>query len=100
MVVNPSRKPVLTGSKVFVRYEGRLLSDTLFDSNMKSATSFSFNPGRGSTIKAWEEGLLKFKLGDEGYLYAPSGLGYGNISQNKIPANSCLVFFIRVVNVE
>ena len=100
LIPNPDKKPVLPGRKVFVRYEGRLLNDSLFDSNLKSANGFSFYPGAGTTIKAWEEGLLKFHQGEEGYLYAPSGLGYGNISQFKIPANSCLRFFIRVSRVE
>ena len=100
MIPNPAKKPVLKDHRVFVRYEGRLLSDSLFDSNLKSATAFSFFPGAGTTIKAWEEGILKFHEGEEGYLYLPSGLGYGNVSQSKIPANSCLRFFIRVTRVE
>lgn len=99
-VLNPDKIPVTTNRRVFVRYEGRLLNDTVFDSNLKSATSFSFVPGEQSAIKAWEEGLLKFHKYEEGYLYAPSGLGYGNVSQSKIPANSCLRFFVRVVNIE
>lgn len=100
LIPNPAKKPVIARRRVFVRYEGRLLNDSLFDSNLKSATGFSFFPGEGSTIKAWEEGVLKFHQGDEGYLYAPSGLGYANINQSKIPANSCLVFFIRITGVE
>lgn len=100
MIFNPEKRQVEVGRRVFVRYEGRLLNDSLFDSNLKSATSFSFFPGEQSTIKAWEEGILKFRQGDEGYLYAPSGLGYANISQTKIPANSCLAFYIKVVRVE
>jgi FKBP-type peptidyl-prolyl cis-trans isomerase len=100
MIPNPAKKPVLQGKKVFVRYEGRLLNDSVFDSNLKAATSFSFFPGQETTIKAWEEGILKFHEGEEGYLYSPSGLGYGNITQNRIPANSCLSFYIKVMRVE
>jgi FKBP-type peptidyl-prolyl cis-trans isomerase len=100
MVVNPAKKRISLGKKVFVRYEGRLLTDSLFDSNLNAATAFSFFPGNGVTIKAWEEGLLKFSNLEEGYLYCPSGLAYGNVRQTKIPANSCLKFFIRVTGVE
>ncbi len=100
MVVNPAKKRITIGKKIFVRYEGRLLTDSLFDSNLNSATAFSFYPGNGITIKAWEEGLLKFSNLEEGYLYCPSGLAYGNVNQNKIPANSCLKFFIRITRVE
>jgi FKBP-type peptidyl-prolyl cis-trans isomerase len=100
LIPNPSKKPVAGATRAYVRYEGRLLNDSLFDSNLKAASAFSFFPGNGSTIKAWEEGLLKFHEGEEGYLYAPSGLAYGNSSQFKIPANSCLRFYIRVSRVE
>jgi FKBP-type peptidyl-prolyl cis-trans isomerase len=100
LIPNPAKKPVAGANRVYVRYEGRLLSDSLFDSNLKSASAFSFFPGAGNTIKAWEEGLFKFHEGEEGFLYAPSGLGYGNTSQFKIPANSCLRFYIRISTVE
>jgi FKBP-type peptidyl-prolyl cis-trans isomerase len=97
---NPSEPLITNGKRVFVRYEGRLLTDTVFDSNMNSSTAFRFIPGGTSVINAWEEGILYFRKGEEGYLYAPSGLGYANVATGKIPANSCLRFFIRVTNVE
>jgi FKBP-type peptidyl-prolyl cis-trans isomerase len=100
LIPNPAKKSVSSGRRVYVRYEGRLLNDSLFDSNLKSASAFSFFPRSGSTIKAWEEGLLKFHEGEEGYLYAPSGLGYGNTKQNRIPENSCLRFYLRISKVE
>jgi len=101
LIPNPAKKPVAGAKRAYVRYEGRLLSDSLFDSNLKAASGFSFFPGSGSTIRAWEEGLLKFHEGEEGYLYAPSGLAYGNSSPSiKIPANSCLRFYIRVTSVD
>lgn len=97
---NPSEPLITNGKRVFVRYEGRLLNDTIFDSNTNSSTAFRFIPGGGSVINAWEEGILFFRKGEEGYLYVPSGLGYANVATGKIPANSCLRFFIRVTNVE
>jgi FKBP-type peptidyl-prolyl cis-trans isomerase len=97
---NPDSVLVAKGNRVFVNYEGRLLNDTLFGTSLKSAVPFSFIPGSGGTIEAWEEGILLFRKGEEGYLYTPSGLAYGNNSRDKIPANSCLRFFVRVENVE
>lgn len=96
----PDSLAIDSGNLVFVDYEGRLLNDTLFGTSFKDAVRFSFIPGQGSTIKAWEEGILLFRKGEEGYLYCPSGLGYGNSASGKIPANSCLRFFIAVRNVE
>jgi len=96
----PDSIQIDSGYRVFVRYEGRLLKDLVFDSNLLKAKAYEFIPGNGSVIKAWEEGILLFRKGEEGYLYAPSSLGYGNTPQNGIPANSCLVFYIRIANVE
>lgn len=96
----PDSVAISTGNLVFVDYEGRLLNDTLFGTSFKDAVRFSFTPGEGATIKAWEEGILLFRKGEEGYLYTPSGLAYGNSTSGKIPANSCLRFFIAVRNVE
>jgi peptidylprolyl isomerase len=96
----PDSVKVENGNRVFVNYEGRLLNDTVFGSSLKSAVPFSFIPGSGGTIEAWEEGILLFRKGEEGYLYSPSGLAYGNNSRDKIPANSCLRFFVKVENIE
>ena len=85
---------------VFTRYELRLLNETLIEENVTSATAFKFNPEISNVIKAWKEGILLFRNGEEGYLYCPSGLGYGNTIQGKIPASTCLKFLIRVTNVE
>lgn len=96
----PDSVKVDSGRFVYVRYEGRLLNDTLFDSNLFSSRAFIFEAGTGTVIKGWDEGITKFRKGEEGYLYIPSVLGYRNLAQGKIPSNSPLRFFIRVTNLE
>ena len=97
---NPDYKSVKNGDLVFVRYEGRLLNDTLFDGNINSAIAFQFRPGVSSVISGWNEGVRFFKKGEMGYLYMPSRLAYKNFAQGKIPPNSCIKFFIHISNVE
>jgi FKBP-type peptidyl-prolyl cis-trans isomerase FkpA len=96
----PDSVKVDSGRFVYVRYEGRLLTDTLFDSNLSASRAFIFEAGTGTVIKGWDEGITKFRKGEEGYLYIPSVLAYRNLAQGKIPANSSLRFFIRVTNLE
>lgn len=96
----PDSAKVDSGDFVYVRYEGKLLNDSLFDSNLNSARAFIFEVGTGQVIKGWDEGISKFRKGEEGYIYVPSVLGYRNLAQGKIPANSSLRFFIRVTNIE
>ncbi len=97
---SPDSAMVDSGNFVYVRYEGKLLNDSLFDSNLNAARAFIFEVGTGSVIRGWDEGISKFRKGEEGYLYIPSVLGYRDLAQVKIPANSSLKFFIRVTNIE
>lgn len=94
---------VKKGDLLTVHYEGRLLDGTVFDSSYDSKEPFSFVLGKGKVIEGWEEGLLQFKKGSEGWLLIPSRMAYGprGIEEGKvsIPANSVLVFKIKILKV-
>ena len=92
-----------TGDLVEVSYEGFLTDGKPFDAT-KGAETYSFTLGRGKVIKGWDEGLTYFNEGSEGYLMIPSKLAYGpqpiyekNVS---LPANSVLIFKIKVKKIE
>jgi FKBP-type peptidyl-prolyl cis-trans isomerase len=91
------------GNTLIVHYEGYLPDDTLFDSSFKKKKPFKFQLGNGKTIDGWEEGLQYFKKGSEGWLLIPSQLAYGPRSIDDdgiiIPANSVLIFKIKVVDI-
>ncbi len=91
------------GDKIAVEYTGELLDGAIFDSN-KDKAPFEFVLGNKKTIPGWEEGLLHFKKGSEGYLFIPSQLAYGPrpIRDEKvnIPGNSVLIFKIKVLKLE
>ena len=93
------------GSSFEVKYKGQLTDGTVFDDSFgKRAEPFKFVLGKGKAIEGWEEGLKNFKKGSEGWLLIPSSLAYGprSIREGKIniPANSVLVFKIKVVNLK
>ncbi|MDR3507784.1 MAG: FKBP-type peptidyl-prolyl cis-trans isomerase [Caulobacteraceae bacterium] len=83
--------------EVKVHYEGKLLSGTVFDSSFARGQPANF-PLQG-LIPAWIEALQKMRPGDEWLLYVPPALGYGDQESGPIPANSVLVFRIRLIGV-
>ena len=93
------------GDFIEVKYKGQLTDGTVFDDSYgKRAEPFKFVLGKGKAIEGWEEGLKNFKKGSEGWLLIPSALAYGPraIREGKIniPANSVLVFKIKVVDLK
>jgi FKBP-type peptidyl-prolyl cis-trans isomerase len=83
------------GDLVKVHYEGALTSGQVFDS--------TFERGRpaimplADLIPAWMEALPMMHVGDEWTLYVPPSLGYGAEGAGPIPANSVLVFRIKLL---
>ena len=94
-----------TGQKVTMKYTGKLLDGTKFDSNVDTnfhhAEPFTFVIGQGQVIKGWDEGIALLKKGSKATLYIPSPLAYGERSPAAIiPANSILVFDVEVLKIE
>src|SRR5574344_1082714 len=85
--------------KVTVKYEGRLLDGTVFDSSYKrNPQTTEFSPSE--VIKGWTEALYLMPEGSEWELYIPYDLAYGSRAAGKIPAFSTLIFKIELVKVE
>ncbi|SMC77686.1 FKBP-type peptidyl-prolyl cis-trans isomerase [Pedobacter africanus] len=88
-------------SKVNVKYTGRFLNGTTFDSSTDGVT-FTLN----ELIPGWYK-VMPGKIGTGGKirLIIPSDLGYGQSSQTDgmgtvtIPGNSCLDFDIEIVSI-
>lgn len=97
--------PKITDS-VYVGYSGMRLDSTVFDSGSK-AIWFNLNNvaiGFKHGVSYFKSGIkvinsdesFYFKDTGKGYIFMPSGLGYGNIEQQGIPKNSPLIFKINV----
>lgn len=84
-------------STVTVHYKGYLTNQNVFDST-EGGDPATF-PLTG-VIDGWQEGLQFYGEGGEGILLIPSHLGYGSSIMPGIPANSVLIFEIRLINVE
>ncbi|MBQ9204677.1 MAG: FKBP-type peptidyl-prolyl cis-trans isomerase [Prevotella sp.] len=85
--------------KVQVKYEGRLIDGTVFDSTDRhGGKPLTFAPNQ--VIKGWTEALTLMPVGSKWQLYIPQELGYGSRPAGNIPAYSTLVFDVEVVGIE
>lgn len=91
---------ILPTSKIKVKYTGRLLNGTVFDS---STDGVEFN--LDEVIQGWTLGIPgNVKVGGKIRLLIPSDLAYGKSAQTDgigtttIPGNSCLDFDIEVIS--
>ena len=90
--VSPDRNDL-----VKVDYEGKLIDNTVFDSSFARGAPAVFTPEE--VVKGWTEALQKMRVGDEWLLYVPPELGYGEQGNPKIPANSVLIFRLKLLDV-
>lgn len=81
---------------VIVRYEGRFLDNTVFDST-EGGKPAAFKLGQ--VIDGWTQGLQLIGEGGKIKLYVPSKLGYGDEGRPSIPPASTLVFEIELLKV-
>lgn len=104
--------PLFTDT-VSVYYRGELINGTVFDQSYTGdlntevhvPTHFALQAKQSSSvfgdglIVGWITALQYMKEGDRVELYIPADLGYGTQSQSSIPANSVLIFDLKLEKV-
>jgi FKBP-type peptidyl-prolyl cis-trans isomerase len=89
------------GKCLIVKYYGSLASNgTVFDENFSKTTGFAFQLGQGQVITGWDQGLVGMKVGGTRLLVIPPNLAYGSQSSATIPANSALVFVVKLLRIQ
>ncbi len=89
------------GDCLVMKYQGNLASDgTVFDENYTKAQALQFTLGQGQVIPGWDQGLVGMKVGGTRRVLIPSALGYGAQAQGSIPANSDLVFVVKLLKIK
>jgi len=98
-VLREGNGPVATtNDEVEVKYEGRLVDGTVFDSSYKRNPQTSkFRPTQ--VIKGWTEALTLMPEGSMWELYIPQNLGYGERQAGQIPPYSTLIFKVELEKV-
>ena len=91
----------VSGDKVTVHYTGWLTDGTKFDSSLDRGQPFSFKIGTRQVIEGWDRGLQGMQVGGVRKLTIPPELAYGDraVGGGLIPANSTLVFEIRLLKI-
>ncbi|HLG38135.1 MAG TPA: FKBP-type peptidyl-prolyl cis-trans isomerase [Chitinophagaceae bacterium] len=77
-----------TGKYVTIKYTGKFLTDTVFESN-----TYSLIIGKDPVIQGWNEGLRLFKQGGKGTLYIPGFLAWGDSGAGPDPKPFTPVIF-------
>ena len=84
--------------EVSVKYTGRLIDGTVFDSTDKRGGNPALFRVAG-VIKGWSEALQMMKKGAKWELYIPPDLGYREQGTGSIPGNAALIFEVELVDV-
>lgn len=88
------------GDTVTVDYIGQLPDGTIFDASQNRGQPFTFQLGTGMVIRGWDEGLVGMKEGGVRTLVIPPNMGYGAQANGPIPANSTLIFQVKLISVQ
>lgn len=96
-IATGSGTAVTASSTVQVYYTGWLKDGTVFDSNRSPKNPVSFQ--LTGLIQGWQDGLLGMQAGGIRQMIIPASLGYGSTATGSIPANSDLVFEVKLVSV-
>ncbi|EFX04424.1 fkbp-type peptidyl-prolyl cis-trans isomerase [Grosmannia clavigera kw1407] len=94
-----SGRIVKSGDRVGMRYIGKLENGKVFDSN-KKGPAFSFRVGKGEVIRGWDIGIAGMAIGGERRLTIPAHLAYGSKKLDGIPANSTLIFDVKLLEIK
>jgi FKBP-type peptidyl-prolyl cis-trans isomerase FkpA len=104
-LTNPGTGDFLDRNSVaVVKYTGKTLNDTVFDSNTDPkfghTDPLDVDLGEFRMIPGWIDGLKLARKGSKGILLVPSALGYGrNGAGAKVKPNQNLIFDIEIVDV-
>ena len=88
------------GKIVKVKYTGRFLNTKAFDGNMSRSDSLSVTIGGTETVKGFQKGIEKMRLGEKAVLIFPSSLGYGAAGNASIPGNTPLFFEVYIAKIQ
>ncbi len=92
--------PMLT-STVDVKYRGHLINNVAFDSSYLATSPGDsiYRTSLSNVIAGWQIALANMHPGDSAEVIIPSDQGYGSTATSNIPANSTLIFNVKLVDI-
>ncbi|MCX2583100.1 FKBP-type peptidyl-prolyl cis-trans isomerase [Pedobacter sp. MR22-3] len=90
-------------STAVIKYTGRTLDGTVFDSNTDGTYSTGLASATPGIIQGWKTMIPKFKVGAKFRILVPSNLGYGRSGHTGslaiVPSNAVLDYDIEIVSI-
>jgi FKBP-type peptidyl-prolyl cis-trans isomerase FkpA len=96
LVAGSGESPVV-GDSAYVKYTGKFLDGTIFDSTSSTGLPYGFIVG--TSISGFDEGVSMMKPGGKSTFLIPSSLGYGETGTYQIPGFTTLLFDVELVKV-
>lgn len=81
---------------ITVDYTLTLLDGTVVDSSVQRGEPATFPLNQ--LIPAWQVLVQLMRPGDDWTFYVPAEYGYGSVARDKLPANSFLVFRVKLIS--
>lgn len=88
--------PASPGREVYMTYIAYLANGTEVDRTAPGARPLVFKVGDGVVIRGWDLGVRGMRTGGTRQLVVPSRYAYGTKQVGKVPANSVMVFVVRL----
>ena len=88
--------PAQRRDTVTVDYTLTLLDGTVVDSSVARGEPATFPLNQ--LIPAWQVLVQLMRPGDDWTFYVPPEYGYGSVARDKLPANSFLVFRVKLIS--
>ena len=89
----------LRGDEITVRYEGRFIDGTVFNTSADQGTGTTTFPLQ-KLIPGWIAALQMMRPGDVWMLYVPAYLAYGSAGKSYIPPDTTLIFKVELVGIQ
>lgn len=99
VTVGTGRTPI-NKDTVYIKYTGKFLDGTAFDTNVGKADSLTFPVFQGYLIAGFEEAISYMKAGGKAMVIVPSGLAYGTMGYGLISGYTPLLFDIELARVK
>jgi FKBP-type peptidyl-prolyl cis-trans isomerase len=94
------KQQAMLGSKIEADYVLYLPDGKLVENSFRDGLPVKFRIGKRQVIPGWEQGVMGLMEGALVALWVPADLAYGSIGRpGKIPGNSPLLFYIRILRV-
>jgi peptidyl-prolyl cis-trans isomerase A (cyclophilin A) len=87
---------VTTGDTAYVKYTGKLLDGTVFDTNVGKTDTLKFAVNEGYVLQGFDEGVMYMSEGGKAMFLIPSNLAYGSTGYY-FPSYTPVLFDVELV---